>query len=298
MPNRPDNRSSGKSTGAKSAKAIKAASKKNPGAGKKMAGSREIPWLTIGAVVAVLALIGVLAYNLVPKYQEQAEAEKYTPSESNQDPSSDIDGVVKIDYPAALHVNANQRVAYDQSPPFGGPHDAVWATCTGVVYPEAIRTENAVHALEHGAIWITYNPDKVSSADIDALAAKVDGEPYSLMSPYPGLDTAVSVQSWGHQLKVDSADDKRIGHFIAAMRQNKYAYPEVGASCSTIPGSFDPASPPPFDPTAPGPDAVPMSGEGLAQDPSEMPGSLPGGLPPGLGDLPSDLGGVPAQPTP
>lgn len=291
MPNRPDNRPAGKSTGAKSAKAIQAASKKNPGAGKKMAGRREVPWLTIGAVVAVLALIGVLAYNLVPKYQEQAEAEKYTPSDSNHDPSADIDGVVKVDYPAGLHVSANQRVAYDQSPPFGGPHDVAWATCTGVVYTDAIRSENAVHALEHGAVWITYNPDKLSAGDVDTLAAKVDGEPYSMMSPYPGLDTAVSVQSWGHQLKVDSADDKRIGHFIAALRQNKHTHPEVGASCATIPGSFDPANPPPFDPTPLGSDAVPMSGAGLTQDTSEMPGSVPGGL----GGVP---GGAPAEPTP
>jgi Protein of unknown function (DUF3105) len=299
MPNRSDSGSGGKSTGAKSAKAIKAASKKSPGAGKKIAKRREIPWMTLGAIVVVAALVGLLAYNLVPKYRDQAEAEKYTPSESNQDPSADIDGVVKIDYPAALHVNASQRVAYDQSPPFGGPHDSVWATCTGVVYPQAIRTENAVHALEHGAVWITYNPDKVQGGDLDALKDKVDGEPYSLMSPYPGLDTPVSVQSWGHQLKVDSADDKRIGHFIAALRQNKYTYPEVGASCSTIPGSFDPANPPPFDPTPPGPDAVPMNGAGLQQDQTEMGGGLPSGL--GGAGLPSDpgsAGGAPVAPAP
>ena len=97
MPNGSDNRATRKTTGAKSAKAIKAAAKQKPGAGRSLPKRREIPWMTVGAVVVVLALIGVLAYNLVPKYQDRAEAEKFTPSESNQDPSTAIAGVVKVD---------------------------------------------------------------------------------------------------------------------------------------------------------------------------------------------------------
>ncbi|HEY5857238.1 MAG TPA: DUF3105 domain-containing protein [Aldersonia sp.] len=276
------------STGAKSAKAIKAAAgKKKPAgaAGKGIGPKRQIPWMTIGAVVVVVGLIGLIAWNLIPKYQTAAEAEKYTPSETNRDPSTAIEGVVKIEYPAALHVQPTQRVAYDQSPPFGGPHDAVWATCTGVVYPNAIRSENAVHSLEHGAAWITYNPDLVDQAGIDTLAAKVDGQQYLLMSPYPGLDKAVSVQSWGHQLKVDSPDDERIDQFITALRLNQYTYPEVGASCSTIPGSYDPDNPPPFDSSPLPADAVQMDGAGLTPDASEMPAAGLGGLP--TGDIPA-----------
>ncbi len=41
--------------------------------------------------------------------------------------------------------------------------------------------ENAVHALEHGAVWVTYTA-KARKADVDALAAKVKKTPYSLMS--------------------------------------------------------------------------------------------------------------------
>ncbi|NKR29209.1 DUF3105 domain-containing protein [Rhodococcus hoagii] len=286
MPSGSENRGPGSNkTGAKSAKAIKAAKKKQGGvpAAKRGGGaSRQVPWLTIGAVVAVVALIGVLAVNIFPKYQDQQAVAKFTPSESNQDPSSSIDGVVKVDYPAGVHVESTQRVAYDQTPPFGGPHDSVWATCTGTVYADPIRTENAVHSLEHGAVWITYNPDTIDDAQrkqLEERASSRDG--YMLMSPYPGLDSPISLQSWGHQLKVDSADDERIDQFIKALRLNRYAYPEVGASCSTIPGSFDPANPPPFDASAPGPDAVPMDGGGITPDASETGGvaGLPSGLP-------------------
>ncbi len=36
-----------------------------------------------------------------------------------------------------------------------------WATCNGVVYTKAVRIENMVHTLEHGAVWIAYNPDTI-----------------------------------------------------------------------------------------------------------------------------------------
>lgn len=306
MPSGSDSRSPQRKTGAKSAKAIKAATRKSSSSsrGKGIGKAREIPWMTVGAVVVVLALIGFLAYNLVPKYQDKAAVAKFTPSDTNKDPSDGIDGVVKKDYPAGLHVQPTQRVAYDQSPPFGGPHDASWATCTGNVYANPIRSENAVHSLEHGAIWIAYNPDKVDSSGVDELKAKADGQPYTLMSPYPGLDKAVSLQSWGHQLKVDSADDERIGQFIQALRLNKNTYPEVGASCSTVPGqgTFDTNNPPPFDATKPGPDAVPMDGKGLTPDATEQ-GAAAGGLPgmpgglPGGAQLPPELQ-QPAAPAP
>ncbi|MFE3105953.1 DUF3105 domain-containing protein [Nocardia tengchongensis] len=286
-------------TSAKSAKAIKAAGKsagasRKGGGGGGLGGKRQIPWLMIGAVVCVLALIGGIAWVLVPKIQDKQEQSKYTPSAQKKDPSDQISGVVKKEYPAGLHITGTQRVAYDQAPPFGGPHDGSWAACTGVVYPTAIRTENAVHSLEHGAVWITYNPDKVDKAGVDALAAKVKGKPYSLMSPYPGLDSPISLQSWGHQLKLNSTDDKRITQFITALRLNQYAYPEVGADCANP--TFKTDNPPPFDASAPGPDAVPMDGTGATKAQNESPGATPGipGMP--AGGIPGLPGGIPSLP--
>lgn len=299
MPNR---------TSAKSAKAVKAAGKvagartsSSRNKGKPPIGQR-IPWLTLGAVVVLVGLVAALAVNLVPKYQEKAALEKFTPSEQRKDPSDQIEGVVKKEYPAGLHVDATQRVAYDQTPPFGGPHDSSWANCMGTVYDKALRDENAVHSLEHGAVWITYNPDKVDQSGIDTLRKKVEGEQYMLMSPHPGQEAPVSLQSWGHQLTVNSAQDERIGQFITALRLNNFAYPEVGADCATI--AFDTQNPPPYDPSEPGPDAVPMDGAGLQPDQSElggmgMPGGgLPGGLPGGIPAIPGMPGTLPDQQAP
>ncbi|GAB3908539.1 hypothetical protein GCM10029964_108470 [Kibdelosporangium lantanae] len=133
----------------------------------------------------------------------------------------------------------------------------MWATCTGVVYTKAIRNESAVHSLEHGAVWIAYNPDQVTGDALAKLAQKVTNQPYMLMSPYPGLDKPVSLQSWGHRLKLTDPADPRVDQFIKALRQNSFTFPEPGATCDST-GMFDETNPPPFDPTPPGPDAMPV----------------------------------------
>lgn len=231
---------------------------------------KQTPWGTIIAVVAIVLLAGgVFGYYFVASSdkREQADREEaaasFAPSASNRDPSKNIKGVVTKQYEGGAHVRPNERVAYDQSPPFGGPHDGFWAACTGIVYPKAVRTENMVHGLEHGAVWIAYDPDKVTGDALEQLKLRVNGKPFMMMSPYPGLDHAISLQSWGHQLKLDNADDQRIDQFIAALKRNSNTYPEVGASCDALgPGQFDPDNPPPFDPSKPGKDAKPMDYKG------------------------------------
>lgn len=288
----------------KSAKAVRAAGKtsssRTPGGGKGgLPGNRQIPWMAIGAAAVIIALIGALAYSLVPKYREQAELAKFTPSTEQQDPSLGIDGVVTVDYSKTTgkHVQPTERVGYDQKPPFGGSHDSEWADCSGTVYSQAMRNENAVHSLEHGAVWIAYDPDKVDNAAIDTLESKVDGKAYTFMSPYPDLDAPIVLQSWGHQLKLDSADDPRVNQFITALRQNPYTHPEVGGSCSNP--MFDRDNPTPFDPTPPGPDAKAVDGSDVATDPTA---GAPGGMIPGVPSLPGmpglPAGQLPAQPLP
>ncbi|MGX7824664.1 DUF3105 domain-containing protein [Actinokineospora sp. 24-640] len=219
------------------------------------------PWGLIAAISAVvLVAAGVFGY----AYMEISSVKEFTVSEENKDPSENIDGVVRETYEGSQHVNLDQRVAYDKSPPFGGPHDGVWADCTGIVYPVAVRTESLVHSLEHGAVWIAYNPDTVQGPALDTLKEKVEGQPYMVMSPYPGLDRPISLQSWGHQLKVDDANDERIDQFIRSLRTNRFQNPEPGGRCDTNGLSFDAANPPPFVAEAPGPDAIKMDGSNIA----------------------------------
>jgi hypothetical protein len=188
-----------------------------------------------------------------------ADRARFLPTQENPDPAKDIDGVEVTAYEPS-HANAGQRVAYTKAPPDGGRHDPVWANCAGTVYPDPVRNEHMVHALEHGAVWIAYNADDVTGDQLELLADRVRDQPYLMLSPYPDLDQPISLQSWGHQLKLSDAADRRIDQFILALRSNQYTTPEPGAPCDTAGSSFDVTSPPPFEEGPPGPDAAPVDG--------------------------------------
>lgn len=193
---------------------------------------------------------------------EQARSPRsseFTPSEDDRDPSKKIDGVVVTEYDA-VHAELGQRVAYTKAPPDGGRHAPEWANCNGTTYSEPVRNEEMVHALEHGAVWIAYDESAITGDDLDALVDRVDGTPYLMLSPYPDLDAPISLQAWGHQLKLAEPGDPRIDQFIEALRANEYTAPEPGAPCDTQNTGFDVTNPPAFEPGPPGPDAAPVDG--------------------------------------
>jgi hypothetical protein len=135
-------------------------------------------------------------------------------------------------HPEASRLHVTSPVTYDTTPPVGGNHYYYWADCTGTVYPQAIANENAVHMLEHGAVWITYNAKTLPASQLAALKKYVSGVDRMALSPYPGLKTPISLQAWGYQLFVHNANDPRIAQFIAALKYNPKTTPEYGASCS------------------------------------------------------------------
>jgi hypothetical protein len=183
------------------------------------------PWGLIAAALAVVLFAAAVITYAVVQVNE---------SNANQVESPDeIEGLQTFDAYEEPQDHVDGPVDYAESPPVGGPHAPPpdWADCTGTVYDVDIRHENAVHSLEHGAVWITYNPDELQDADIDTLAALVTNESGRMMSPYVGLDSPISIQSWGHQLKVDSADDPRIEQFADLLTLNNEFTPEPGASC-------------------------------------------------------------------
>ncbi|SHK17846.1 Protein of unknown function [Pseudonocardia thermophila] len=248
-----------------SGKTSKAARRNTPAPLKK----NSFPWGTVTAVVVLVAMIAVIGtYVAVRSNEQQARAEAlapFTPTAQNPDPSRAIPGIVIKEYPGGSHVGPDEQVAYTESPPFGGTHDQVWAACNGVVYDTPVRSENLVHSLEHGAVWIAYHPDRVSGEALETLKSKVT-VPYTVMSPYPDLDRPISLQSWGHQLKLDDANDPRIDQFIAALRLNPNTHPEPNASCQET-TLFDQHNPPPYQP-APTPGTPGARAEDESVDPS------------------------------
>ncbi|HYH26357.1 MAG TPA: DUF3105 domain-containing protein [Blastococcus sp.] len=183
--------------------------------------TQQRPWGLIAAALAVVVFAAaVIGYAVVQVQRSNA---------GKVGSIDEIAGAQTFDYEGGNH--DDNPIEYPESPPVGGSHANMWADCTGTVYDVDIRHENAVHSLEHGAVWITYNPDEVTDADVETLAGLVDGESGRMLSPYEGQDSPISVQSWGEQLKVDSADDERIKQFADLMTYKSDDFPEPGATC-------------------------------------------------------------------
>lgn len=144
------------------------------------------------------------------------------------------EGVAGVVAWSGLSRNHQQgALRYPMSPPVGGDHAPVWQTCG--IYDQAIPDENAVHSLEHGAVWIAYRPD-LSADDVAALRAAAAISPFVLMAPYPGLGSKVALSAWERQLVLDDASDPRVGPFIQTYVQGPQT-PELGARCTRGAGS-------------------------------------------------------------
>ncbi|UQX89848.1 DUF3105 domain-containing protein [Jatrophihabitans telluris] len=206
---------------------------------RKIVNQRQTPW----GLIATTVVIAILAIGIVG-YAVTRPSKGSTSSTSGG--TADSSGTVKISgiqhYGNLARNHETTAVTYAQSPPVGGNHSPIWADCTGTVYPNAIANENAVHDLEHGAVWITYKPG-LDAADLDALSKKVAGQDYTVLSPYPGLKSNISLQAWGYQLFVDKASDPRVDQFIKALRQSATNTPEQGASCSNPTFKANPSTP-------------------------------------------------------
>ncbi len=146
---------------------------------------------------------------------------------NDKDPKIDMSAVETFENLAQNHVEEPQQ--YPQNPPVGGDHSSTWQNCGA--YNTKIASENAVHALEHGAVWITYQPT-LPSAQINKLRSlsRQPGNNYLLVSPLEGIPTPVAISAWGKQLKLENVDDPRLNEFIKQYMQGPQT-PEPGASC-------------------------------------------------------------------
>ncbi|WP_017605395.1 DUF3105 domain-containing protein [Nocardiopsis alkaliphila] len=143
--------------------------------------------------------------------------------------SRDIEGVAEYEIDVYNHVPTGERVDYEQSPPVGGQHWSSWQNCG--VYPEPVMPEFGVHALEHGAVWINYDPE-LPQEEVDALEGFYNPGDYLLITPYEGeMDGPIVASSWGRQITVDNADDENLGRFVQLYERGTDV-PEPGASCS------------------------------------------------------------------
>jgi hypothetical protein len=217
--------------------------------------SKPFPWgVALGSTVLVLFLVGLLVY--------AATNQGSGVSDLQRNPDQAISGVTVAEEESLSRDHVAGQVDYPSVPPSGGAHNGVPQACA--VYTEPIAPEHAVHSLEHGAVWVTYN-EQASDEDVQALTEQVEGDPYRLLSPVPEQESPIQLTAWGRSLAVDSTDDERVEQFLEAYTNGPQT-PEPGAACignattgplagaptdaPTMPSASDPASAPATSPPA------------------------------------------------
>lgn len=221
---------------------------------------RRIAWYSGGGVAAV-AVIAVVAVIVATRGTAGSGPEVIPPGVGSGTPdvqpsalvvknTTGISGVTEYDttgWPSASnngpaaqalrHNHVSGPVTYSVTPPVGGDHNAVWMNCG--VYDKPVPVEHAVHNLEHGAVWITYQPS-LPKSEVDQLRAFFkrqtvvanSGSRYVDLTPYPGLPSPIVVSAWGLQLRLTSPTDPRLQQFVTKFRVSQKYTPEYGGACT------------------------------------------------------------------
>lgn len=126
------------------------------------------------------------------------------------------------------HVSTAVDYSTYSNPPTYGPHHPPVSDASGSVTPRptgvyttAQPDEDLVHNLEHGHVWISYNPTLISSADLAALTALVNNGGSNvgvIMTPRTQNTTAIALASWAHLLTLTGFDAAQVRTFIETNR--------------------------------------------------------------------------------
>ena len=136
----------------------------------------------------------------------------------------------------AEHVDGDVDYSNHSNPPTYGDHHGLDLDGTDVnpgitprptgIYTSEQPDEDLVHNLEHGHVWISYDPDLLSATDLAALQQLVrDGAGNSqgggvgvILTPRAANDHAIALASWARLLILDQYDPATIREFVNTNR--------------------------------------------------------------------------------
>jgi hypothetical protein len=149
-------------------------------------------------IIAVLALVG-LGYFL---FQQSTVNPEDLPGQA-------------IEVMNAIHIEQGltDHPAYNSNPPTSGwhwPQPAEWGA-----YGQVMPDEQIIHNLEHGGIWISYQPD-LSASEVEQLNDFAKRYRKVIVSPRPADETKVALAAWGHLQNIEGYDEGAILKFIRA----------------------------------------------------------------------------------
>jgi len=193
----------------------------------------KIKFIDLTSLLALAITLSACSPSATPTMASMATEPPHThdvnTSQDGNIDGSGIEGVQTYPDKPEYHDHVNSVPAPEGNlPPVFGAHYAIWQNCG--IYDKSVDIGNAIHSMEHGAVWIAYRPD-LSEEQVSALRNLARGHGFVLMTPYESLTDDVVLTAWGVQLEIPSFPDDRVKKFIAYY-ENGPQNPEPGAPCS------------------------------------------------------------------
>ena len=170
--------------------------------------------------VGLLAAGGAfLMFTLAPP-----ENPNQKPDSSQQDLGPDYSKSMPDE--GATHVSEGTKVTYQSNPPTSGSH---WQDpLLDGIYEKEKPDEALVHSLEHGRIWISYQPSLPQSA-IDQLKSIASEQKRVILTPRALNEAPIALAAWRRLdtfslLVGDTVDEQRIVDFIERYRDKGPEY--------------------------------------------------------------------------
>lgn len=147
-------------------------------------------------------------------------------SSRNESESNAVDiafgQTIDIEIQGQNHVRpgTTDYTAHNSNPPTSGDH---YAQAPGWgVYKKEMSDLSAVHALEHGGIWISYQGslDDESVKELKKIANSNAGA--VIMSPRDENPAPIAIASWGKLMYLETPDTAIIKNFIDANKNNTH----------------------------------------------------------------------------
>lgn len=170
---------------------------------------------TIGAIVGAIVVVGAIFISNRPASTSPASDD---PLLGRAVEASDSEtGNPHVTDTAQLQIPEGEPPT--RGPMFNQPQQAG-------VYEQAVPDGNTIHSLEHGIVWLSYNPGLVDE-DMIKKAEEL-GKQYGsdlIVSPRPDNASPIAIVSWGRLLELDIFDQLQLENFV---KTNTNRSPEAG----------------------------------------------------------------------
>jgi hypothetical protein len=146
-------------------------------------------------IVGSIVLVGLLGFGLFTLVKPAAE-------------------LAGVERPTDLGRGHVENATYPDSQPTSGPHSASAPGCT--TYTEPLDPALAVHALEHGAVVLWFDPAQPElSAELEAETARFDT--HVAISPGVDMSSPIVATAWNRRASFTSVSSD-IGDFVETYR--------------------------------------------------------------------------------